>query len=75
VGRPALTAAARRLLTTPGVGAALAGGWSLYWNELLDGAGPGPARLVAGAAGVLGGLASAPSPVRRRLDRSWPGGG
>jgi len=75
VGRPALTAAAGRLLTTPGVGAALAGGWSLYWNELLDGAGPGPARLVAGAAGVLGGLASAPSPVRRRLDRSWPGGG
>jgi len=74
VGRPALTAAAGRLLTLPGVGSTLAGGWSLYWNELLDGAGPGPARLVAGAAGVLGRLASTPSPVRRRLDRSWPDG-
>ena len=37
-----------RLLTTPVVGRALAGGWGIFWNELLDGAAPGAARTGGG---------------------------
>jgi hypothetical protein len=54
VGRPVATAAVGRLLTTPAVGRPLAGGWALYWNELLDGARPGRARAVAAAASRVG---------------------
>lgn len=52
--RPRAVAAVGRLLTTPGVRTALAGGWSIYWNDLLDGARPGAARAVAVAANRLG---------------------
>ena len=38
VGRPAAVCAVGRLLTAPMVGRALAGGWGIFWNELLDGA-------------------------------------
>ena len=34
--RPRALAAAARLLTAPGLGGLLAGGWSIYWNELLS---------------------------------------
>ena len=47
VGRPRAVAAVGRLLTAPLVGRALAGGWGIFWNELLDGAAPGAARRVA----------------------------
>jgi geranylgeranyl reductase family protein len=73
VGRPAATAVVGRALTLPGVGRALAGGWGLYWNELLDGAAPGPARATAAVASALGGAALARSPVRTWLDRAWGG--
>jgi geranylgeranyl reductase family protein len=47
VRHPRALAAAARVLTAPGVGRALAGGWSVYWNDLLDGAAPGRSRTVA----------------------------
>jgi geranylgeranyl reductase family protein len=48
--RPRAVALLARTLTAPGLGRLLAGGWALYWNELLDGATPGAARAVAVAA-------------------------
>ncbi len=54
VGRPRVIAAVGRVLTTPGLGSALAGGWGIFWNELLDGAAPGGARSVATASTWLG---------------------
>jgi geranylgeranyl reductase family protein len=45
--RPRTVAALTRVLTAPGLGRAIAGGWSIYWNDLLAGAGPGRARTLA----------------------------
>jgi hypothetical protein len=67
VARPRVVAAAGRLLTGPGVGAALAGGWALYWNDLLDGAPPGRARLVAAAADRVGQVVTAWSGAGRSI--------
>lgn len=50
VGRPRVVAALGRLLTAPVLGNAVAGGWGIFWNELLDGAAPGSARRTAQAA-------------------------
>jgi hypothetical protein len=50
VGRPVAVSTIGRLLTAPVLGDALAGGWGIFWNELLDGAAPGRARGVAAAA-------------------------
>jgi len=50
VGRPVAVSTIGRLLTAPVLGDALAGGWGIFWNELLDGAAPGGARRVAAAA-------------------------
>jgi flavin-dependent dehydrogenase len=49
VGRPRAVAAVARLLTTFGGRDALAGGWAIFWNELIDGAPPGRHRSMAGA--------------------------
>jgi hypothetical protein len=68
--RPRVVSAMGRVLTAPGVGAALAGGWAIYWNDLLDGARPGAARVVAGAADRLGRLATSRTKARGWLDRS-----
>jgi geranylgeranyl reductase family protein len=65
--RPRAVATIGRLLTAPGVGRAIAGGWSLYWNDLLEGAQPGSARTVAAAAAGLGRLATATAATRRWL--------
>ena len=64
LGRPRAVAAVGRLLTAPGVGRALAGGWSVFWNDLLDGAAPGPPRMVASTAARLGRAVTAPSRTR-----------
>ncbi len=37
VGRPRAVAVVGRVLTAPVVGPALAGGWAIFWNELLEG--------------------------------------
>jgi flavin-dependent dehydrogenase len=54
VGRPRAIAAVGRVLTAPVLGSALAGGWGIFWNELLDGAAPGGARRVATASTWFG---------------------
>ena len=66
--RPAAISAAGRILSLPGVGAALAGGWGVFWNELLDGAAPGRARRTAQAALAVGGVITKRTPTRRWLN-------
>ena len=59
VDHPKLVAGLGRVLTLPGVGTALAGGWGIYWNDLLDGAAPGRARRVARLADLAAGAITA----------------
>ena len=66
--RPRLVAALTRGLTSPGVGRSLAGGWSIMWNDLLDGAPPSRATRVAATAAGLGRILTA-----RSVDRRWIG--
>jgi menaquinone-9 beta-reductase len=47
VRRPRALATAARVLTAIGASRMLAGGWSIYWNELLAGASPTVDRAVA----------------------------
>jgi flavin-dependent dehydrogenase len=68
VGRPRAVSAVGRLLTAPGIGSALADGWGVFWNELLDGAAPGYPRNVAAATTWLGRAATRPSRVSRWFD-------
>jgi geranylgeranyl reductase family protein len=63
---PKLVAAVTRGLTSPGVGRALAGGWSITWNDLRDGASPSGAARVAAIAAGLGHALTA-----RSADRRW----
>jgi flavin-dependent dehydrogenase len=65
VGRPRAVGAVGRLLTAPLVGSALAGGWGIFWNELLHGATPGPARRVASVSTRLGRTVTGRSEVSR----------
>lgn len=60
IDRPAAVARIGRVLTAPGVGSVLAGGWAVYWNDLLDGARPGWPRRVARVADVAGRMLTAP---------------
>jgi geranylgeranyl reductase family protein len=69
--RAAAIAAVGRLLTLPGVGRAVAGGWSIFWNELLDGAPPGRARAMARAAAAVGRVVTAHTPTRRWFDEAF----
>ncbi len=71
VGRPRAVAAVGRLLTAPLVGRALAGGWGIFWNELLDGAAPGAARRVAVASTRLGRSVTARSEVSGWFDGTF----
>jgi flavin-dependent dehydrogenase len=66
--RPAAISAAGRVLSMPGIGRALAGGWGVFWNELLDGAGPGQARTSALAATTVGRLVTTRTATRRWLN-------
>ena len=66
--RPKLVAALTRGLTAPGVGRSVAGGWSIMWNDLLDGAQPSIATGVATTAAGLGRMLTA-----RSADRRWIG--
>jgi geranylgeranyl reductase family protein len=70
VGHPRTTAHLTRILTAPGVGSGLAGGWALYWNDLLDGARPGSRRRVAALADRVGRVLTCRSAVRRSV---WAG--
>jgi hypothetical protein len=51
--RPRVVSAVGRALTAPAVGSLLAPGWSIFWNDLVEGARPTvPRRVAAVAAGV-----------------------
>jgi len=65
VGRPRAIATLGRVLTAPVLGSALAGGWGIFWNELLDGAAPGGARRVATASTWFGRAVTAHTEVSR----------
>jgi geranylgeranyl reductase family protein len=69
--RPAAIAAAGRLLTLPGVGSTLSGGWSLFWNELLDGARPGAARATARVATAAGRAVTSRTATRHWFDATY----
>ena len=66
-GSPRRVALLGRALTLPGVGAAIAAPWALTWNDLLDGAPPGPATLASRLTLAVGRAATVRSRVRRRL--------
>ncbi len=71
VGRPRAVAAVGRLLTAPVVGPTLAGGWGIFWNELLEGAVPGRARTVAEASTRLGGVVTGRTRIARWFDGAY----
>jgi menaquinone-9 beta-reductase len=54
VDQPRTVAAAARLLTLLGRSTLLSGGWSVFWNELLDGAPANGHRAVAATMTRLG---------------------
>lgn len=64
--RPRAVAAVARTLTSPPVSRAVAGGWSIFWNDLLAGARPRAARRLATLALRMGRALT----VRSRT-RSW----
>ena len=68
-GSPRRVALLGRAMTLPGVGAAIASPWALTWNDLLDGASPGPAVVASHLVLGAGRAATARSRVRRRLTR------
>lgn len=63
--RPAVVSMVARTVTAPGVGRVLAGGWSIFWNDLLDGAAPGSPRVVARVATAAAGALTAAGRTRR----------
>jgi flavin-dependent dehydrogenase len=67
---PRLVAAASRLLTAPGLSRLIAGGWAVYWNDLLDGSAPGWPRRTAAIAHRLGTLATRRTRDRRMIEIS-----
>ena len=69
--RPRAVAAVGRLVTAPGIGRAVAGGWSVFWNDLIDGATPGAPRAVAAAAVRIGQALTAPSRTRDWFAREF----
>lgn len=68
-GSPRRVAVLGRALTLPGVGAAIARPWALSWNDLLDGAPPGPTTAASRLALTIGRLGTSRSRVRARLTR------
>ena len=68
VGRPRAVATLARLLMTLARSDAIAGGWSVFWNELLDGAPPNRHQSVAAGATRLGELMTARTSTARWFD-------
>jgi flavin-dependent dehydrogenase len=75
VGRPRAVSAVGRLLTAPGIGNALADGWGIFWNELLEGAAPGRPRDVAAATTWIGRTITGASRVSRWFNTRVDGAG
>lgn len=68
-GSPRRVAMLGRALTLPGLGGAIAAPWALTWNDLLDGAPPGPATFASRLAVGVGRVVTTRSGVRRHLAR------
>ncbi len=66
-GSPRRVARLGRALTLPGIGAAIASPWALTWNDLVNGARPGPAFLASRLALSVGRAATARTSIRRHL--------
>ncbi len=66
-GSPRRVACLARALTLPGISAAIASPWALTWNDLLDGARPGPASLASHVALSVGRAATVRTSIRRHL--------
>src|SRR5665647_3064870 len=70
LANPRMVSRLGRALTWPPIGRRLAGGWAIYWNDLVTGAAPGRSRSLARvASGAIRG-ATAASPSRRELGRA-----
>lgn len=67
IERPRVVAGVERLLTWPVIGRLLAGGWAIYWNDLLEGAQPGHSQRVAWLAARAGRLITARAPDRLEI--------
>ena len=63
--RPRIVSAVGRALTAPALGSLLAPGWSIFWNDLLDGAEPKVPRAAAAVAAGVGRTATARGRTRR----------
>ena len=74
VGRPRAAAVLARSLTAAGRVEPMAGGWAVFWNELLDGAPRGRHRRVAAVATRVGALLTAPTDTARWFAGVVPGG-
>jgi flavin-dependent dehydrogenase len=72
VGRPRALAVVARCLTTVGGVDALAGGWAIFWNELLDGAPPGRHRSIAAAVTRMSRPMTARTRTARWFDATLP---
>jgi geranylgeranyl reductase family protein len=70
--RPRAVSALGRLLTAPGFGRAIAGGWSVFWTELLDGAPSGPPRSVAAASMRIGKALTGRGPTAAWFEGAYP---
>jgi menaquinone-9 beta-reductase len=62
---PVVVSTLARTVTAPGLGRLIAGGWSIYWNDLLDGATPGSPRAVARVAASVARALTAGGRTRR----------
>ena len=68
LNHPTAISGVGRLLSLPVLGAALAPGWSIFWNELLDGARSGPGRTTAALATRVGRASTGRTRTSRWLD-------
>jgi geranylgeranyl reductase family protein len=66
---PRLLALTGRAVTAPGLSSVLSRPWSMYWNDLLDGAPPGRTEREARAIQALARLLTTGSSVRRRTEQ------
>ncbi len=64
--RPRFVSVLGRVLTAPVLSHALRGGWSIYWNDLLEGAAPSSARTIASLVARAG-----PAATSRGRTRRW----
>jgi geranylgeranyl reductase family protein len=66
---PRMLSLTGRIITTPGVSSLLARPWSMYWNDLVDGAPDSPARTGARTIEAFARLVTSRSRLRRRIER------